>query len=183
MRKIPTLFVRDPEDRKHVTREVTAGCEWVIEGEGRPTFKFDGTCVLIRDGEVFARREVKLGKHDPADFELSEEDATTGKRFGWVPVDEDPQWRWHLEGRANTEEADGVLEDGTYELVGPKVQGNPGGHDDHQLVRHGVGGPTADPRTYDELRTLLMSDAFGEEGVVWHHDDGRMVKLKVRDFA
>ncbi len=32
--KIPTLFVRDLEDRAHVTDEVTPGCEWVLAGEG-----------------------------------------------------------------------------------------------------------------------------------------------------
>jgi len=32
MRKIPTLFVRDPEDRAHVTDEVTPGCKWVLAG-------------------------------------------------------------------------------------------------------------------------------------------------------
>jgi len=33
MRKIPTLFVRDPENRANVTDEVTEGCEWVLAGE------------------------------------------------------------------------------------------------------------------------------------------------------
>lgn len=41
MKKIPTVFVRDPDDRKHVLPQVTPGCEWVLAGEGRATRKFD----------------------------------------------------------------------------------------------------------------------------------------------
>jgi hypothetical protein len=44
MRKIPTLFVRDPDDRRHVTEQITPGCEWVTAGEGTATRKYDGTC-------------------------------------------------------------------------------------------------------------------------------------------
>jgi hypothetical protein len=33
MRKIPTLFLRDPQDMAHVTRVVNPACEWVIAGE------------------------------------------------------------------------------------------------------------------------------------------------------
>ena len=32
MKKIPTLLVRDPNDRAHVLDEVTPGCEWVLAG-------------------------------------------------------------------------------------------------------------------------------------------------------
>ncbi len=31
MKKIPTLFVRDPENMSRVTEEVTPGCEWWTE--------------------------------------------------------------------------------------------------------------------------------------------------------
>lgn len=65
--------------------------------------------------------------------------------------------------------------------MGPKVQGNPEGFAEHTLVRHeaqmtmrGV------PRDYDGLRAWLAD--FDGEGVVWHHPDGRMAKIKVRDF-
>lgn len=34
--------------------------------------------------------------------------------------------------------------------------------------------------THDELRGYLLMHTF--EGIVWHHPDGRMAKLKRRDF-
>ena len=53
MNKIPTLFVRDfgPGGRgRYVTSELTPGCGWVLAGEGVPTRKFDGTCMMF-DGD------------------------------------------------------------------------------------------------------------------------------------
>ena len=49
-------------------------------------------------------------------------------------------------------------------------------------MRHGavvMKNPT--PITYDTLRDNLTGD-FRFEGIVWHHPDGRMAKLKRRDF-
>lgn len=42
MKKIPTLFQRDPEDRSHVIDAVSPGCEWVLAGEGTPTTQQSG---------------------------------------------------------------------------------------------------------------------------------------------
>lgn len=176
MKKISTLFVRDPENRKHVLNEVTPGCEWVLAGEGVATQKFDGMCVLVRDGKMFARREVKPGKKPPADFEQVDHDEVTGKTVGWVPVTDDPEYARHWEAYGPV-----VLKDGTYELCGPKVNGNPEGFSRHVLVRHGDLTMGSAPRDFDGLRTWLLANPF--EGLVWHHPDGRMVKLKRRDFS
>jgi hypothetical protein len=63
VKKIPTVFRRDPEDMKRVLPEVSPGCEWVLDGEGVATRKYDGTCVrLDEDGKWLARREVRPGK-------------------------------------------------------------------------------------------------------------------------
>jgi hypothetical protein len=70
--------------------------------------------------------------------------------------------------------------------VGPKINGNPEGVvGRHQLVRHAAAaklvGAIAAPRDYDGLRDYLAVHPY--EGIVWHHPDGRMAKLKARDFA
>lgn len=58
VKKIPTLFVRDWDgDRRYVLPEVTRGCEWVINGEGAPTRKYDGTCVMFVTGLWSGRRK------------------------------------------------------------------------------------------------------------------------------
>lgn len=184
MKKIPTLFVRDAEDRQYVTREVNPGCEWVIAGEGVATVKWDGTCVSLDwSGVWWARREVKPGKPYPDVFVEEQHDPVTGKSVGWEPIEQSPFRKFHAEAVAAELRA---LEAGTYELVGPKVQGNPSGFDGHLLIRHGWAPLTLRvdaekaPRDYDGLRAWLH--ARDHEGLVFHHEDGRMVKIKAKDF-
>ena len=183
MKKIPTLFERDPDDRKHVLPIVTPGCEWVMEGEGVATRKYDGTCVGVGVIEsqgpkaIYARREVKAGKTPPENFQMTEYDETTGKTVGWEPFQQSSFARYIEEALTL-----GYPEPGTYELVGPKVNGNPEKYERHVLVRHGATELPAAPRgSFEELRDYLLANEY--EGIVWHHPDGRMAKLKRRDFA
>ncbi len=179
MRKIPTLFVRDFEhdNGRYVTREVTPECEWVQWGEGRATRKFDGTCVMFDGGRWWARREVKAGKATPADFVPLGTDDTTGKTVGWEPIEASGFAKFHAEAIENTDEP---WEPGTYELCGPKINGNPEVMWGHVLVPHGQHLLAQAPRDYDGLHRYLWTNDW--EGIVWHHDDGRMVKIKRRDF-
>jgi hypothetical protein len=190
VRKIPTLFLRDDETRRRfVTREVNPVCRWVADGEGVATFKWDGTAVLVDDdGGVWKRREVKAGHTQPAGHRLVEIDEVTGKSIGWVPARFDgPEDRWLAEAVAAHSPPGSLIPAGTYELVGPKVQGNPHGFGDHRLIRHGVtpvlGG--VDCRDYEGLvgwMSELGGTITGFEGLVWHHPDGRMAKLKLKDL-
>jgi hypothetical protein len=181
MRKIPTLFVRDPQDMRRVTREVHPACAWVVAGEGVATRKFDGTCVrLDESGEWYARREVKPGRTVPAEFVAVQTDEVTGKTVGWEPAEQSAFAKYLAEAVAALDPAQ-PLEPGSYELCGPKVNGNPEGYDSHVLVRHdGAQRLAGVPRDFDGLRGYLAEVRY--EGIVWHHPDGRMAKLKVRDF-
>jgi hypothetical protein len=184
VKKIPTLFVRDPEDRRYVIDEVTPGCEWVINGEGTPTRKYDGTCVMARFGRWWARREVKPGKQEPSGFLAIETDSVTGKTVGWEPIENSSFAKFHAEALSVREYADG-WPGGTYELIGPKINGNPERRSVHRLIRHATAeGLAVDARTFDSIRAsvLAWSEADGVEGIVFHHDDGRMAKIKARDF-
>ena len=178
MRKIPTLFKRDLTTHV-VYDEVAPGCEWVLAGKGVPTRKFDGTCVMIdEDFNVWCRREVKQGKHEPDGFVRVSFDEETGKTVGWVPAETSDFWPLIVETGMT-----GAQEPGTYELVGPKINGNPEGMTRHLLWRHGSVVLTGPPvMTFDGLRESMGYD-FPFEGVVWYHLDGRMAKLKKKDFA
>ncbi|MBP2330298.1 hypothetical protein JOF56_010683 [Kibdelosporangium banguiense] len=178
MRKIPTLFTRDPENLRKVTRDVHPDCGWVLDGEGEPTRKYDGTCVrLDESGTWWARREVKAGKTAPQGFQAVQQDPATGKTVGWEPAGLSPFAK--VFDQAIAGEPD--LPAGTYELCGPKVNGNPEGYEGHRLVRHETAEVLADvPRDYDGLMAWLL-DHPQYEGLVWHHPDGRMAKLKYRD--
>jgi Family of unknown function (DUF5565) len=175
VKKIPTIFVRDMSKQPAlVTTEWRGGCEWVRDGEGIPTRKNDGTCCLVRDGKLFKRRELKSGQPTPPDFEQADFDDETGKTVGWVPVTESTEDQWHREAFHGQP-------DGTYELMGPKVQGNKEGFPAHVLVPHGAESIQANPRTFEDIRDYLQEQYM--EGLVWHHPDGRMAKIKRRDFG
>ena len=187
MKKIPTLFKRDPDDMKRLLREVNPECQWVLNGEGVATRKLDGTSCMFDGDKWWKRREVKKGKPIPDGFLEESFDETTGKRFGWLPVDESD--KWHNAAIAQDWASSDCSDDykpepGTYELIGPKVQGNPEGMEYHLMMKH-VNGDCARLNVpvlgYDSLHTWLTENYM--EGIVWHHPDGRMAKIKRRDFC
>lgn len=187
MRKIPTIFKRNPDSMKDLLNEHHPACEWVFSGEGTLTRKYDGTCCMIKDGRLFKRREVKKGKPDPLDFILADHDKITGKRVGWVPLvkgRKDDRWYWEA-FREAMDRNSGIVPDATYELVGPKIQGNPEGYTSHVLIAHaGLSTELFIPDfelTMSGIKTALQDLAV--EGFVWHHPDGRMAKIKKRDFG
>jgi hypothetical protein len=186
MKKIPTLFQRNFDTDRLVRNEIAPGCGWVLDGEGVATEKIDGTCCLIRNGRLYKRYEWKPGKTPPADFEPAQEpDEVTGAIPGWVPVGDGPDDRWHREACRSHRVLHGANPlDGTYELIGPKVQGNPYGCSVHVLIAHGSLMAFDVPSDFDGLREYLRTRDI--EGIVWWRDIGDpdcdKVKLKRRDF-
>jgi hypothetical protein len=182
MKKIPSLFKRDYEGTRLVYDEVVPGAEWVIAGEGVATCKIDGTSCLMRAGKLYKRYDARAGKTPPSGFEPAQEEAdpVTGHWPGWLPVGDGPEDRWHREALANTS----VLPDGTYELIGPKVQGNAEGMDRHMLVPHGAELLGDVPRSFEGIRAYLASHEI--EGIVWWRVPGDpdcdKAKIKRRDF-
>ena len=179
MQKIVSLFQRNYGGDRLVRNELTEGAEWVANGEGVATRKYDGTCCMIRNGKLYKRYEVKRGKTPPSEFQAANEvDCHTGKQQGWLPVGDGNEDRWHREAFG---ELTSKL-DGTYELMGPKIQGNPEGYRTHVLVSHAEASVLEGClRSHAELRDYLSENPI--EGVVWHHEDGRMVKIKGKDFG
>ncbi|KKM01646.1 hypothetical protein LCGC14_1792360 [marine sediment metagenome] len=129
MKKIPTIFKRNPDNLRELLNDPHPDCLWVFAGEGVATRKYDGTCVKIENEKYFKRREVKKGKPIPSGFIEIGFDSNTGKRVGWIEIDpSDKENKWHMEGLEFTfPDKDFLSEcvDGMYELVGPKIQGNP----------------------------------------------------------
>ena len=183
MKKIISLFQRNYDGDRLVRDEVVPGAEWVVAGEGIATRKYDGTCCMVRDGSLYRQHTLKAGRTPPPGFEaVTEVNPTTGKQEGWVPVGDGKEDRWHREA---WQQVSPVIFDGTYELCGPKVQGNPERLSRHVLIAHGH--PHYKevfrdaPRTYTELKAWFVGRDI--EGIVWRHRDGRMVKIKKRDFG
>jgi hypothetical protein len=184
MQKIPTLFRRDPDDMRHVLPEVNPACKWVFDGEGIATRKYDGTCVMYDGERWWARREVKPGKTTPVNFVPVGTDETTGKTVGWEPIEQSAFAKYHAQALGEDAYETGTpWPAGTYELIGPKINGNPERSDRHTLLLHAEATELPDaPRDFKDLREWMLAHPQFE-GIVWHHPDGRMAKLKRRDFA
>lgn len=201
MKKIPSLFMREDAasgKQSLVVPVVTPGCEWALTKDGpgnamaswSATVKWDGTAVLVKDGVLYARFDAKHGKPPPKDgIPCQEPDPVTGHWPHWVPATR-PEDRWIREAMTGRVCVDGsVMQDheplapGTYEAVGPKIQGNPHGLPAHALVKHGNSGwfdSDFKALTFEGIREHLAAREI--EGLVWHHRDGRMCKIKRKDF-
>lgn len=188
VKKMPALFVIDRVKRLAID-EINPISAWVFSEPSVITAKKDGTGVTVtEDGEHFVRRSVKAGKKAPPGFRLAEHDPFTGHSFGMEPVEQSGFAKMFHEALVCH---DGPLEPGTYELVGPKINGNPEKLERHTLLRHG------DEEIFEvpDLRTINPEDAFeilkkifadfrmrGIEGVVWAGADNKRVKLRTNDF-
>ena len=146
-------------------------------------------------------------------------DLTSGHWPHWVPCNRDnPSDKYHWEAfdqymeqfypktRLSVDQsllledswAKNKTHDGTYELCGPKVQGNPEGFEEHTLVHHGseemligsakfmeyIGMTWQDVPVEDQFESLrLVLLCINVEGIVFHHPDGRMCKIRKKDFG
>ena len=187
MKKIISLFQRNHDGDRLVRNEIVPGAEWVLEGLGQSTRKWDGTCCMVRDGKLYKRFDAKRGKTPPPNFEASQEpDTVTGHHPGWVPVGDGPedQWfraafEWPYYSKDNKYPA--PIPDGTYEMCGPKVNGNQERCLSHTLIAHDSQECPDCPRDFDGLKAFFEVNDI--EGIVWHHPDGRMVKIKGKDLG
>lgn len=195
MKKIQTLFVRDYSNNGLVINQVTPGTEWVQDGEGIATRKWDGIAIMIQDGQVFKRYDAKAFTIDkktgekrvydrkpPEGFiQLQDFDPITGHLPGWVPC-KLPDDKLVL-GIYETNPS--MYPNGTYELCGPKIGTragkNPENLAENILRSHGDISFMSFPRTFDEIREALTNENI--EGVVWHRENGDIVKVKSSDFG
>jgi hypothetical protein len=201
MKKIKTLFVID-RDTNLATTVLNAGTEWVINGEGTATIKFDGSSCWFNNGRLYKRFDRKLRKNFSktarrlGDKFVAEDHMFNEVPEGAIPCEEKPAAHslhfphWVLIGDGPEDashrealEHSGVLENGaTYELVGPKVNGNPYNLDHNELWKHGSTEIEVSDFTFDGLKALLET-MVDEEGIVFHHPDGRMAKVRRKDFG
>jgi hypothetical protein len=182
MKKIETIFDRGSDFK--VTPEVRAGCEWVFTGEGMPTEKLDGTNV---------RLTVENGKlvHVEKRRNPTKEEKAQGIEPGYVDANRnDPSDKHIFRAADNTDISDWPNSLHECEAVGPKIQGNP------------LELPTPRcypfkfrpmvlaemPRNFESIKKYVLalesrySPGHLAEGVVFHHPDGRMAKIKRKDF-
>lgn len=210
MKKIPTLFMRD-HNTGYVIPELNPKAAWVMEKAYPALRKYDGTCVgnfLTVKGEVRIHEGVSSGeienKEDisniwmarhtssgrmshPENFIEEEFDPVTGKTVGWVPIEQSSFYKFFLEAHADLENE--YL--GTYELCGPKINGNPEGFKKHKLVFHWSVEQLANIQVLD-IHEMSVEDAYEAlkatlsympvEGAIFKSPLHGMAKIKRKDF-
>ena len=179
MKKISTLFKKDPSNLGLVINEINPENEWVFT-DGIPTRKFDGTATAIINGELYKRYDVKKGRQVPEGaIPCQEADLITGHHPHWLKCERSKnEDKYFFEGFDNLENK----KDGTYELIGEKVQGNPEKIKGHMLIRHGIVTLSLEDYSFEYLKQYLEQADI--EGIVFHHkSDGRMCKLRKSDFG
>lgn len=180
MKKIPTLFIREFYNHRvvKITETVTPGMEWVLNGEGYATVKWDGSCCAIIDGVFYKRYDAKKGKKPPENaIPCCEPDAATGHWPHWIPVEENnPADKWFVAAYKNTPK----LDDGTYEAVGPHFKVNADNLSQDTLIKHGIHIIDV-PRSFEGIREYL--DNHPIEGIVFYKDGVPMCKIKRSDFG
>lgn len=188
MKKISTLFKKDPNDLGVVTSELAPENAWVFEGDAIATRKFDGIACAIIGGQLYKRFDVKKGRVAPEGaIPCQGPDEITGHHPHWVPCSRNkPEDKYFYEA---VDAMNGRV-DGTYELCGEtisterfsknlnveKVQG-------HKLIKHGSEVLNIPDLSFEGLRKFLEDPNNDIEGIVFHHrSDGRMCKLRKKDF-
>lgn len=195
MKKIPTLFIRKFEDGKIVgiTKKVTPGMEWVLEGEGKATIKMDGACCAVINGEFYKRFDAKPGRKIPEGaIPCCDPDPITGHHPHWVKISEkNPADKWFIKAYENTSMVyrticvndsypEMKLKDGTYEAIGKHFNGNPYGLKDDKLLKHGDA-KTYPIRSFDGIKAFL--ECHDVEGIVFWKDGEPKCKIKRTDFG
>lgn len=186
MKKIPTIFERDWNgDKSRVTDECNPHALWVFHGEGIATRKYDGMACMFDGERWYKRREVRqediARKGLPEGFIEAERDTNTLKIVGWVPIGDGPDDKYlRIAAEALLPEH---RRPGTFEFLGPKSQGGiERDFPNHCMYRHDHAERYHDvPRTFDGIRDFMAERDI--EGIVFHHPDGRMAKIKKRDFG
>ena len=189
MKKMQTVFQRNRVPNQDVkVHDVEGHTNWVIQGFGIATRKWDGQAVLVQDGKVFARYDAKNGKTPPPDFVPAQPDPDpiTGHWPGWRPVVKSDKpinlsIAWWQKNK-------GELPDGTYEAIGPMIGTrhgkNPENLTEQILVRHGVDILDVPDRSFNGIKEFLRDKNI--EGIVFHRivdDELVMMKIKKNDFA
>lgn len=187
MKKIPTLFKREFEGHTivRVLPELSdESLQWVLDGEGIATVKWDGSCCAIIDGKFYVRYDAKNGKPIPENAIKCQEEADpiTGHMPCWLPADRsNPGHKWYFSALDLTKYDETQLEHfRTYEVIGKHFNGNMYNLDYDTLIPHGVDIIEV-PRTFDGIRDYLRDNFI--EGIVFWKDGEPKCKIKRSDFG
>lgn len=138
------------QDTAKITLKVDGECYWLDQNYqwwGRRDLRVHKKFMKLKKADKLSRAHFEetlaiRKDQDPAMsnwIQCTEPDLKGGHWFGWLPVTSSPkEFKYALEAINNNNVIPSNLTPNqTYELVGPKVQGNPYQLTQHVMVRHG----------------------------------------------
>lgn len=188
MKKIPTLFKREfHEDGTFTLKNEFSDPFFALNLNAFvPTYKWDGTAVYYDGRKWYKRYDAKHGKKPPEGAIPCQEapDPITGHWPHWIAVKDVPEDRWINEAIQNYHDKWANLGSsciGSYEAVGPKIQGNPYNFTRHYLEKHGDLIISDFPFDYDGMKEYFRIHHL--EGVVFWFQGKPICKIKSSDFG
>jgi hypothetical protein len=196
MKKIPTLFPKDPTNLGRVIQGPSLFPIDKLEFK----IKVDGTACYMLAGQPYVRYDAKLIKHKRGKIvkvltkeealltlpegaiPCQEPDELSGHWPHWVKLFDQPEYGYQKKGyelsQPNT--------DGSYECVGLGINGNPHGEEKTLWVHHQsdkllVDIQLSQDNCYSELQEFLKD--FSYEGLVAYKKEVPVAKIRRCDFG
>lgn len=187
MKKIPTIFMRAKCISDRVYDVINPECQWVFDRDENDEYvggvlrKYDGLCCMIENG-VLWKRAVVPSPHEISDnlrqSLLIQLDDINNTDIVWYRVPINEVHSQYFEAYKRLIDA----ANGTYELIGPDINGNPEKCDSVRLMRHDHAPSVFIPnRNFEDIKWLLEHhDIYG---YVFVHPDGRKAKINRTHFG
>ncbi len=192
MIKIPRLFIHD---KSYATDKISPVSRWVLTEESIPYRKWDGIATKLYKDQWYIRSIRRRDGIDDKDIHtiFYPVDLLQDYVYGWLKTDYSPYLPYLTEALATEPYSDRLFgtengwEQGTYELMGPNILGNPEKLERHWLMPHHRSPQLSEVSmlgkdiSYDSLLTIFST--YDCEGCVWYERNGyRKTKLRRRDF-
>ena len=195
MKKMTTLYKQLFENLPNNKGRIFSGLsedtnpenDWVFIDPTTVAYrKLDGASAAVINGNIYSRYMSRQRKNTPAQIPIKgipaqpNIDEATQTHPYWVPAEAKGQGKHHYNAFINQPD----LPDGTYELIGPTVNGNPEQVAVNTLVAHDAAHllvPLPTTITRESLKELILSKPW--EGLVFRNSNDNMCKLRRIDFS
>jgi len=184
MRWVLDLYIRPGPYHRALSRN--PDCDWVYNDNSNVKYyeQFDGDPGLVRNGRLYRRFNLISGFPIPVGWLHHSFNPAEIDGRGWLPVrDSKSEFKskhitpdtCYMQAFNNVNQD---LEDGTYELIGRTIKGNPYNLKGHRLWNHKAGLLELQlPKDLEEWKAYFTS-SDPKMGVVMKHTDGRLAKIK-----
>lgn len=147
--------------------------------------KWDGIPIAIINGNLYKRQQIEtehlqlLRKNA---VKCGSEDPITGTTPYWIKCIESNPIEKYLWNAFNKLKEENKISDGTYEVCGRNIQSNKEKLKSNIAIPHKIELITdLEDYSFESIKNYLKQRNI--EGIVFYHPDGRMAKIRLKDFG